>query len=298
MAAQTYQQRVYEKIKVPCTYCGKELEITASKARQAKQHFCNRNCYREYKRRDLVHLTCSICGKSFTRKQSQVNKCKDINNLTCSLDCSAKIRKTLMAGENNHQFGLTGQKNASWKSDEVITVYNYKRIRVEDHPFRDINNFVLEHRLIAEQYLLTDNNSIEINGKKYLKPECAVHHIDFNRLNNSVENLYVFENESLHTLFHNLYKQGRVSGLDDFIDYYQTTYVEKLYNYNWLYMAYIMYDLSVNKISEWFNIPYKSIQAEIYKYKLDDIKKEEVTKEKSRQFIYNELSKSLQDQNK
>ena len=293
MAAQTYQKRTYEKVTVLCDYCGKELSITAFKSRHSKKHFCDNECYRAYLKKDLVHLVCPICGTPFTRKKSQVDKCKDINNLTCSVACSAELRKTLMGGKNNHQYGLTGKKNASWKSDEYITRFNYKRIRVEDHPFKDAANFVCEHRLVAEKYLLTDVNSIELNGKKYLKPECVVHHIDFNRQNNSVENLYVFENESIHTLFHNLYKSGRVSSLENFLHYYQTTYVEKLYNYKWLYKAYIVYDLSVNKISKLFNIPYTSVQTEIYKYKLDQIKKDEMVQGERLKFIVDELSKPL-----
>ena len=297
MAARIYQKRIYEKITVPCDYCGKELQITAFKARQSKKHFCNNECYREYIRKDLVHLICPICGKPFTRKQSAVDNCKNVNNITCSIACRNELRKTTMSGKNNHQYGLTGSANASWKSDEHITYYNYKRIRSEDHPFRDSVNFVAEHRLVAEKYLLTDENSIEINGKKYLKPECVVHHIDFDKLNNSVENLYVFQNESLHTLFHNLYKSGRVTDLNDFINYYQSTYIDKLYNYQWLYKAYIIYDLSINQISKSFNIPYKSVQTEIYKHKLDEIKKEESAKGNRLKFIINELLKPISTAN-
>jgi endogenous inhibitor of DNA gyrase (YacG/DUF329 family) len=290
LAARIYQQRTYERIKVQCDYCGKELEITAFKARSSKRHFCDDECYRQYLRKDLVHLICPICGKPFTRKKSAVEKSKDINTMTCSVSCCSELRKTLMNGERNHQYGKTGDKNASWKSDERTTTHNYKQIRVEDHPFRDANNFVLEHRLIAEQYLLTDSNSVEINGRKYLKPECVVHHIDFNKQNNSINNLYVFENESMHILFHNLHKSGRVSDLQDFFHYYQTSYVEKLYNYEWLYKAYIIYDLSVSKISQLFNLPYKSIEVEIYKHKLDEIKKGQQAKEERLKFIMQALS--------
>lgn len=60
---------------------------------------------------------------------------------------------------------------------------------------------VFEHRLIAEKYLLNDENSIEINGKKYLKPEFIVHHKDMNKINNEVSNLQIMtlkEHTSLH----------------------------------------------------------------------------------------------------
>lgn len=44
---------------------------------------------------------------------------------------------------------------------------------------------------MAERYLLTNENSIIINGQRYLKPEYDVHHKDENKLNNSKENLQI-----------------------------------------------------------------------------------------------------------
>lgn len=96
-----------------------------------------------------------------------------------------------MTGENNHQYGLRGSLNASWKSDEKISIYGYRLIRDLTHPFANCDGFVFEHRLVAEKYLLTDENSVEINGKRYLSNDFQVHHKDHNRLNNSVDNLEV-----------------------------------------------------------------------------------------------------------
>ena len=106
-----------------------------------------------------------------------------------------------MKGEGNHQFGLKGSKNASWKSDKKITTYGYIQTRNLNHPFKDKQDFVLEHRLIAEKYLLNDENSIEINGKRYLSPKYCVHHIDENKQNNNVNNLKVMKKE-VHSSFH------------------------------------------------------------------------------------------------
>ena len=276
-----------------CDCCGKEIKVSNYKVNNQKHHFCSKECYVNYQKRNQAVLICSVCGKEFARKKSQVDKMKDGTNATCSKQCCYELRKTLYKGENNHQFGLTGKKNGSWKSDERYSTSDnhYKLIRVENHPFRDKNNFVPQYKLVAEKYLLTKDNSIEIDGKLYLKPECVVHHIDFNKKNDDVNNLFIFPNEGIHILFHNLYKSGRVVDLNDFLKYYEDAYINKLYNYQWLYKAYISYDLSINKISKLFNIPYKSIQSEIYKHNLDNIKKQNKSKNEILNLIISDLSK-------
>lgn len=281
------------KVIIKCDNCGKELEISENKYNKGLHHFCNKECFDNYMKRNQVKCVCPICGKEFYRKRSQMNKMKDPSNATCSKECCYQLRKTLYKNEGNPQYGLTGNKNASWKSDERYNNNNnrYTLIRVEDHPFRDKNNFVPEHRLVAEKYLLTDENSVEINGKKYLKPECVVHHIDFNKKNNNVENLYVFENESIHVLFHNLIKSNRIKSLDEFFQYYKDNYINKILNYEWLYRAYITFDLSINQISNLFNIPYKSIQNEIYNNNLNQIKKQNKHKEELMRLIVEDLQK-------
>lgn len=281
------------KVIVNCDNCGKEFKITENQYNRTLHHFCNKECFNKYTKRNQVKCICPICGSEFYRKKSQIDNMKDSSNATCSKECSYKLRKTLYKNEGNPQYGLTGNKNASWESDERYTNNNnrYTLIRVEDHPFRDKNNFVPEHRLVAEQYLLTDENSIEVNGKKYLKPECVVHHIDFNKKNNKVENLYVFENEGVHVLFHNLIKSDRIKNLDEFFKYYEDNYINKILNYDWLYKAYISYNLSVNQISNLFNIPYKSIQTEIYKHNLNEVKRQNNHKEELLRLISEELQK-------
>lgn len=109
----------------------------------------------------------------------------------------------MMRGENNHQYGLKGYKNASWKSDTKISSYGYRLVRCLDHPMRNIDDFVFEHRLVAEAYLLTPETSIIIDGKSYLSPDYVVHHIDGDRLNNDVSNLRIMtlsEHCRLHRL--------------------------------------------------------------------------------------------------
>lgn len=96
-----------------------------------------------------------------------------------------------MSGSNNHQYGMKGDKNASWVSDKRISSYGYVLVRQLDHPFRNGDDFVFEHRLVAEKYLLDESNSVQINGVKYLSPAFVVHHLNFDRTDNDIKNLVV-----------------------------------------------------------------------------------------------------------
>lgn len=144
------------------------------------------------------NTVCEICGTPCYIRPSRLKVQKHI---TCSRTCNAIARKRWIIGEGNHQFGLKGEINSSYKGHREKIKSGYRFIRVPEHPFAEKQGWVREHRLVAERYLLTEENSIEINGELYLKPELEVHHIDENKLNNDKDNLMVLtksEHRSLH----------------------------------------------------------------------------------------------------
>lgn len=125
----------------------------------------------------------------------------------CSRKCYSEYKKTVMLGEGNHQYGLKGRLNASFKGDEVLNK-NHNIIDIfvyePEHPYADKRGRVAKHRLIVENNheMFGDNYFILINGHYTLKKEYNVHHKDGNHNNNDVSNLEILTRGE-HTSEHN-----------------------------------------------------------------------------------------------
>ena len=143
---------------------------------------------------------CDFCGKEMYVKPSRLKRSKRV---CCSKECSNSFRKIWFKGENNHQFGLKGKLNSSYNNETVKIKGGYRHIRVTNHPFADRDGWIREHRYVAEKNLLNEFNFVLIDGVKYLSPEYEVHHIDRDKLNNSVSNLQVLT-KSEHRHIHNI----------------------------------------------------------------------------------------------
>ncbi|EMT54742.1 hypothetical protein I532_04020 [Brevibacillus borstelensis AK1] len=92
---------------------------------------------------------------------------------------------------------LSGERSPTWSGGKPINYRGYRLIKADDHPKRDKDGYVLEHRAAMES----------LTGR-YLEDGEVVHHRDGNRLNNSPENLFLFPSNSAHVSFHN-YKKHR-----------------------------------------------------------------------------------------
>lgn len=144
------------------------------------------------------NCTCPECGKKFHLKPCAAKRYK---SHCCSMECNKNRRRKLMSGDGNHQYGLLGNKNPTWKTDIKINRYGYLMERRLDHPFAGEHGWMFQHRLIAEQHLLTDENSVTINGVRYLSKDYDVHHKNMDRLDNRVENLMVMTKHD-HRSYH------------------------------------------------------------------------------------------------
>lgn len=206
------------KITKICLICGNEFEVPYCRKDTAK--YCCPECRQQALKGDL-NCECEICGKKFHLKPYQLNKSK---HHCCSRECLNKLKEILYAGEGNHQYGLKGELNASFKGQEIIKK-NHKLIDINvydpTHPYADRNGRVKKHRLIVEQnYKLFDFKYFEIvDGRVVLKRTSQVHHINEDHNDNRIENLMPVT-MSEHRIIHNMNisiirdsENGRITGV-------------------------------------------------------------------------------------
>ena len=195
------------EVKIICATCGKEF--SAPYGERNRKKYCSRACYAKAQRAK-PNMTCTYCGKEFHMKPSQFKRCKRNCGVFCSMECLGKYKKTWFAGENNHQHGLKGHLNSSFKGEETTKKNNRVvdvRVYAPDHPFADRSGRVSKHRLLVEQNAerFDQKYFVEIDGVKYLKKGIDVHHKNMNHDDNSIENLEPIT-RSEHTRMHNSFK--------------------------------------------------------------------------------------------
>lgn len=66
----------------------------------------------------------------------------------------------------------------------------YILLNIPDHP-QAKKGWVQEHRVVVEKFI-----------GRYLNPEEVVHHLDFDKENNKIDNLMIFPNQKAHMKFH------------------------------------------------------------------------------------------------
>lgn len=153
-------------------------------------------------------VTCKNCGKVCKVKPSRISRLVN-GELTCSRKCCAILRSEKMKGKGNHQYGLIGENNSSFKGKETISNYGYILEHCPGHPKPHDKSHktarVKQHRLIVERnYEKFDSKFFEIiSGWIVLKQNYDVHHINEIKTDNRIENLVVLT-RSEHTKLHNL----------------------------------------------------------------------------------------------
>lgn len=188
--------------KINCAYCGKEMVVSPSRLKKCDHVCCSVDCSRKYKKENNPnYISCAVCGEKTYKKPHIIKKAK--HPLTCSVECLAILRKTIYKGENNPNYGNTGLNNPMSKQVRIGSG-GYRHVRVDDHPFAVNNGWVRQHRLVAEKYLLTDENSVEVEGERYLDPKLEVHHKNQKRTDNRPSNLEIMTKSEHMKLHHSM----------------------------------------------------------------------------------------------
>lgn len=167
------------------------------------------------------NVTCEICGKEYHMKPSHLKRFK---HHTCSRECCNKLKSILYKGTGNHQYGLKGDRNASFKGECLVKRNNGNTdifVYAPDHPYANKNGRVTLHRLVVEENYNHFNIKYfeEINGKIILRKDSHVHHINGNHDDNNIKNLMPVT-RSEHRSIHNNEviivrddKTGRITGV-------------------------------------------------------------------------------------
>lgn len=209
------------KVEKICEICGAKFTVIYSRRNTAK--YCSVACQRE-SLRAKPNLKCKLCGKEFHQKESHLKRYGHSFGNFCSRDCLNEYRKIGFAGTNNHQFGLKGNLNASFRGDEIerknnklleVCVYAPNRIDA------DACGRVKKHRLIVEEnWESFPADAFDVDGGQHiLKDRYVVHHIDGNHSNNDLSNLMVVtkaEHRSLHNKQQSIIRDkatGRITGI-------------------------------------------------------------------------------------
>lgn len=197
-------------VKIICKQCNKEFEVIPSRQNTAK--FCCRECADQWiKDHRNLNCTCSQCGSKFHMKPYQMNRYPRNMGFFCSKECASKYREEWFKGENNHQFGLIGDKNSSFKGNYTIKK-NHKLtetlIYAPERPDVDKNRRITRHRYaVVTNYDKFDKIYFNIvNEFRVLKDGLQVHHLDWNHNNDNIDNLSILS-RSEHTKLHNSIKE-------------------------------------------------------------------------------------------
>ncbi len=152
------------------------------------------------------NTTCQWCGKPMHLKASHLALRK--HGATCSRECERYYRREWFSGSGNHQYGLKGPLNDSYKNEE-LSAHNHNCIDKLVYVGGWYKRPNIKGRIEKHRYLVEKNHNLYPSeffdfddGWYYLKKGLVVHHKDGNHDNNDLNNLDVLT-RGQHTRLHN-----------------------------------------------------------------------------------------------
>ena len=158
--------------------------------REAKTHRYGHLCLMHYKQHNRKGLSRTDYEETLHKQRN------DRENSKCKY-CDRTIGRCGAKGMCNKHYQM-------WRL-HGDPLYADKKPRATSHGYYRIGKAGQhEHRKIFEDYI----------GRK-LKPDEVIHHIDFDKTNNSIENLWLYQSKNEHTRVHCNYNRLRKELNDD-----------------------------------------------------------------------------------
>lgn len=187
-----------------CFSCKKQFESCPSQ----KRKFCSKECL--YIGKSVI-IKCLNCKKDFKIWISRINKTKYCSKICASSseEFKDKIRQAnktykhrFKQGHNPWNKGkqwkeMSGKNHPLWKGGQIATKDKYIKILIKGHPRADCYGYVLRSHIVVEKAI-----------GRYLELGEVVHHINHNRIDDRLENLYLFSKQRDHRKFHILERRG------------------------------------------------------------------------------------------
>lgn len=163
-----------------CIICCKKYKTKPCRIERSK--CCSKKCQLEYLK---------IRGKEYNNKLDvKQQKSKSMEGNAFSLGKKHKKERSLEYRKMVSK-RFSGANHRNWRGGKYIDGKGYIRILAKQHPHCDRDGYVMEHRLVMENYL-----------GRYLKLNEVIHHIDENKQNNNINNLMIFSDTAEHTKYH------------------------------------------------------------------------------------------------
>lgn len=132
-----------------------------------------------------IHFICHYCGVIFLPKIISISYYKKHPRYCCLDHRNKHILPNHLPPQGK------GDKCPRWKSGKIITTQGYYRIFKPEWISADKDGYVTEHKFLVEKLL-----------KRKLKTSETIHHINGDKKDNRLKNLYLFSNKAQHASYH------------------------------------------------------------------------------------------------
>ncbi len=155
-----------------------------------RNKYCSKPCQYEA-RRKRIESACLHCGKIIIVTPSRVGAGR---GRYCGRSCLA--HQTIVLTGARFKKGVRPSNYKGFTNTHGKNADGYILIFLPEHPYTNSQGYVREHRLVMEKHI-----------GRYLTPEEIIHHKDFNKTNNSIENLQIMTRRE-HDAYHARVRKG------------------------------------------------------------------------------------------